>query len=511
MNAPYEINLGNLPGDKTGTPARIAGQWINEMNAYLFEAVKANIKQVFVYNVPDPSTLPAPNNSLEDAVAQAVNNMPQFLKKTNEIIQFQMPVVTTPTELVEVYTFFLSGALGETYLGQNGTQISGGNLTKGLRSRVRQDIVELGDLGAGTVSDAINTSGPYTERAFTCTINGVFKYYVYNGGAAVIGQGNTQTTEADFTDLTAQPAPPDLNNYVENKELDAVMYEDAKFYLTDTLANVSITGQEEFVLIEADQDQKYYFGQKDTSPVIFNNCRLTFRSGGFRWDFAGTPTAQGGYNFYELGDSEGPNKLGITPAGDSNSFSFYRKFSSAAGQITASDVAVDSTLLSQTTGATQEEVNEDFDTAITANEQQAEENRTNLASLNAEAVKTTAQTFTTPQQKQARENINASSTTTTLQTTVTTTLNASDVINDESQAGKRVVIDNAANDVVVNIDIALDTTYMKTGTGKVTFVSAAGRTLEATTGIDELINPNDVAYVGSIGTTDRLYINVIEE
>ncbi|TXK73952.1 hypothetical protein [Mesonia sp. HuA40] len=81
----------------------------------------------------------------------------------------------------------------------------------------------------------------------------------------------------------------------------------------------------------------------------------------------------------------------------------------AAGAVTASDVAVDSTLLAQTDGATQEEVNEDFDTAITANEQQAEENRTELESLNAAAVKTTAQTLTPTEQQQARENIKAAS------------------------------------------------------------------------------------------------------
>ena len=98
---------------------------------------------------------------------------------------------------------------------------------------------------------------------------------------------------------------------------------------------------------------------------------------------------------------------------------------------------------------------------------------------------------------------------TTLTITTTENFNASALISGLGQNGRRVIIDNGASNIEVNVDATLDTTYMKKGSGTVTFTAGAGRTLVACNTVVLLQNEFDVAYIGSVGTQDRLYINVI--
>jgi hypothetical protein len=98
---------------------------------------------------------------------------------------------------------------------------------------------------------------------------------------------------------------------------------------------------------------------------------------------------------------------------------------------------------------------------------------------------------------------------TTIKITTSANFNASALINGLGQNGRRVIIDNGASNIEVNVDATLDTTYMKKGSGTVTFTEGAGRTLVACNTVVLLQNEFDVAYIGSVGTQDRLYINVI--
>ena len=98
---------------------------------------------------------------------------------------------------------------------------------------------------------------------------------------------------------------------------------------------------------------------------------------------------------------------------------------------------------------------------------------------------------------------------TTLTITTSANFNASALINGLGQNGRRVIIDNGASNIEVNVDATLDTTYMKKGSGTVTFTAGAGRTLVACNTVVLLQNEFDVAYIGSVGTQDRLYINII--
>ena len=98
---------------------------------------------------------------------------------------------------------------------------------------------------------------------------------------------------------------------------------------------------------------------------------------------------------------------------------------------------------------------------------------------------------------------------TTIKITTSANFNASALINGLGQNGRRVIIDNGASNIEVNVDATLDTTYMKKGSGTVTFTAGAGRTLVACNTVVLLQNEFDVAYIGSVGTQDRLYINII--
>lgn len=81
------------------------------------------------------------------------------------------------------------------------------DLTAYMQARIGRAKVKkrLGNIGNKSVSEYINKTGPYSEVIFTCTINGDFKTYVYEGNADLIGYGATQTTEDDFQDLAQAP------------------------------------------------------------------------------------------------------------------------------------------------------------------------------------------------------------------------------------------------------------------------------------------------------------------
>ena len=333
---PFTLYLGTTAGDKTGTPARLAGDWINQMNNYLFAAVKNQVKQIYVYGLPDASSLPAQSQTLEDRIAYAINQKPAFSKGVNQIFTFIVPIVSTPTEVVQVYQVWLAAPYGEVTFGQGGVQLTSGSLTRAMKSSFRNEVVALGDIGVTPIEDYINTSGPYSEKSFTATIDGDDKYYFYNGSSDVIGLGNDDDTQAtDYIDLTEEdPVEPDLTNYVEFQDLDPIQYDYAHYYLTDIIANANITGDEDFVMVET--PTQFYFGQKTANKYDFANCRLLMR-GNPKFDFPAAPDdTHGGYRYWLLGLND---DWGF--ANNKIAFRAERKFIPGAGTIKAEDVSYD--------------------------------------------------------------------------------------------------------------------------------------------------------------------------
>lgn len=66
--------------------------------------------------------------------------------------------------------------------------------------------------------------------------------------------------------------------------------------------------------------------------------------------------------------------------------------------------------------------------------------------------------------------------------TTTSSFSTSDLLNDEEQNGKHVLIDNGSNNINVICDGSINSFYQKLGTGNITFISGSGRTLTSPTG-----------------------------
>ena len=77
-----------------------------------------------------------------------------------------------------------------------------------------------------------------------------------------------------------------------------------------------------------------------------------------------------------------------------------------------------------------------------------------------------------------------------------------------SQSGKVIKIDNGANVINYTVNAGLTASFVKGGTGAITFVQGAGRTL---TGANDTLvfngAVNSSASIVSFGTSDVLYIN----
>ena len=66
--------------------------------------------------------------------------------------------------------------------------------------------------------------------------------------------------------------------------------------------------------------------------------------------------------------------------------------------------------------------------------------------------------------------------------TTTSSFSTSDLLNDEEQNGKHVLIDNGSSNINVICDGSINSFYQKLGTGNITFISGSGRTLTSPTG-----------------------------
>ena len=64
----------------------------------------------------------------------------------------------------------------------------------------------------------------------------------------------------------------------------------------------------------------------------------------------------------------------------------------------------------------------------------------------------------------------------------TSSFSTSDLLNDESQNGKHVLIDNGSSNISITCNGEINSFYQKLGTGNITFVAGEGRTLTTTAG-----------------------------
>lgn len=77
-----------------------------------------------------------------------------------------------------------------------------------------------------------------------------------------------------------------------------------------------------------------------------------------------------------------------------------------------------------------------------------------------------------------------------------------------SQAGKVVKIDNGANAINYTVNSGITASFVKGGTGAITFVQGAGRTLTGANGTLVFNGAvNSKASITSFGTSDVLYID----
>ena len=310
---------------------RISYLWYNNQYNIMNPGQQSNnfVTEKYIY----PSQLDPAEGNLQQQMVAAINASPQFTIGEFDNMEYLLPVSTTPTDVIEVYIF--KHKKGKGVYGTGGTQLTESNIQRGIRTRVRQDIVALGDIGTSTISAYINTdaNGPYTEKAFTATINGTFKYYIYNGGAPLIGIGNTQTSEGDYQDMTTEE-DVDTSSFATLQNLDETLPYEAKYYLTDIITNIGIENPtEDFLLVET--DNAYYFAQKETNVVDFLNCRLILRLNGFKYDLEDTPDlTQDGYKLWQIALSSNVN---LTPDNSLVAFSFFRKLASGTGIFSSPD------------------------------------------------------------------------------------------------------------------------------------------------------------------------------
>jgi len=97
------------------------------------------------------------------------------------------------------------------------------------------------------------------------------------------------------------------------------------------------------------------------------------------------------------------------------------------------------------------------------------------------------------------------------QITITTSVSITNATNDAggiAQDGKNVIIDNGVNVINYTINGALTASFMKKGTGAITFVQGSGRTLVQVDGTAVFNGAvGSTATITSVGTTDYLRVS----
>ena len=106
----------------------------------------------------------------------------------------------------------------------------------------------------------------------------------------------------------------------------------------------------------------------------------------------------------------------------------------------------------------------------------------------------------------------ASSTPSQITITTSTSITAATLdANGVSQNGKNVILNNGATPINFTINAPLTTSFMKGGTGAITFLAGAGRTLVAVDVTTPAATLNGIvgstATITSVGTTDYLRIS----
>ncbi|WP_378186872.1 hypothetical protein ACE939_00805 [Aquimarina sp. W85] len=176
-----------------------SGNWITR-DENIEQNNKTLAKRIVINN-------PTPNVNENTVVANQLNIEEAFLIAEDESI-----VVYTYQGAMDmgIHRIDYSIATGKGEYGQQGRVLSGSHIIKTAVKYVANDIRNgfniIGDIGAQTISEYVNSNGPFGiqgDRFFEVTINDIPKVYLYKGNSGVIGLDNLQVDENDFFDIYA--------------------------------------------------------------------------------------------------------------------------------------------------------------------------------------------------------------------------------------------------------------------------------------------------------------------
>ena len=250
------INLGLTPNDGGGDPLRVGGQKINDNFSEIFPLLnnKVKIQQI------SPESLSG-SGTIKSQLLYYLNNRPAYEVKRDEILIYRLPVYSGMQSLIlgastEYYysSYYFFHQIGAGTFGQGGTHLTILDVSDPLITQQTSNIIDLGSINTN-VSTAVNNSGPYPEKFFKGSRNGVDFFYMYVGEESLIGQGEAQTVEGDFVNLVDQPV--DLTGYLTNLDL----FDRYKYLVFDELEEISgLTDNYYLLFIENDND--YYLASK---------------------------------------------------------------------------------------------------------------------------------------------------------------------------------------------------------------------------------------------------------
>lgn len=188
------------------------------------------------------------------------------------------------------------------------------------KSNNETETYNLGEIGQTPIAEHINSSAAsYTNNIDSYTIFDVTRNqetfsYLFLGTEYLIGnyQNEPEAVEVfanQFRNLSAEPpAPTNTDDFLTKNELDKTLYDRAKYYLTDVIANANISGNENFALVETDTD--FYFASKTTNEETFEGSSIKPHNlEGIRFQLGTPDLTQNGYNFWQLSTASAVNYL----------------------------------------------------------------------------------------------------------------------------------------------------------------------------------------------------------
>src|SRR5690554_2080428 len=164
--AQQTINIGVSPNDGTGDPLRVGAEKINDNFTEVYTYLNTKFRIIRIQE----SELSG-SGLLQQQVADAINNRPQFTIRRDEGVMFMLPAYSRgigggfyPGVSTVLYsTYYFLNFLGAGVYGAGGTQFNGISISSPLIIQQSGDVVDLGVIPT-FISSTVNTSGPYREQ-----------------------------------------------------------------------------------------------------------------------------------------------------------------------------------------------------------------------------------------------------------------------------------------------------------------------------------------------------------